>query len=69
MRQTLASVRNAMIARVVREEVKAFFHGARFRRCASCGEKFVPRQRWHFFCEPGCRRYWYRGQFRPRKED
>lgn len=66
---TLQATRDAMIEKMVRRQIRAFLSGNTARDCASCGLLFEPRQRYHFFCSGDCRRRFYRGCFRPRKED
>lgn len=66
---TLATLRARAIAEIVADELARFFRGERRRRCAYCGRLFHPRHSWHFFCRALCRRYFYRGAFRPRLED
>lgn len=68
-RLTLAAMRARVIAEVVADEVARYLKGDLRRRCAYCGRLFRCRMRWHFFCGPECRRYFYRGAFRPRMED
>jgi len=68
-KQTLASVRDAVIREIVSEEVEAYINGVRLRPCACCGRRFKPKMRYHFLCRDACRRLWYRGVFRPRTGD
>ena len=69
-KKTLLDIRNKAILAIVKEEVEAYLaaeFGKVFRRsCATCGNRFIPKMRWHFFCQNECRRIYYRGQFKPR---
>lgn len=68
-RQTLAQVRDSALRRAIAVQINAYVErGVRVRRCAWCGREFEPRSRYHFLAHEHCRRAWYRGVFRPRKE-
>jgi len=67
MKQTLAGLRDSVVQEFVRAALKAYKRGARQRPCAQCAGMFRPRMSYHFLCSDACRRIWYRGVFRPRR--
>lgn len=67
---SLADIRTRALESAIRAEIEAYLKAQKLevdfaRRCAWCGQEFSPRQRFHFFDKPICRRAWYAGQFRP----
>lgn len=62
----LSQYRDRLLSRIIDEEIKAYIQGKKTRPCATCGTRFYPINRYHFFCQGKCRKFWYKGQFRPR---
>jgi hypothetical protein len=70
--KTLLNLRDSAIAKIIEEEVKEYLFAQlnaivpqRYKRsCPTCGVRFHPRNRHHFFNKPDCRKVWYRGVFK-----
>ena len=70
---TLLQMRKRMMKEIIEEMIDNYLWAIDHsnhkitRACATCGKKFHPHNRNHFFHATECRKEFYRGQFMVRK--
>ena len=67
--KSLASTRDAVLKVEIAREIQAYLGGYKKRRCAWCALSFTPTNRYNLFDRPECRKRFYGGVFRPRRDD
>jgi len=60
--------RQRWLKQLIKDAIEETLTGVRFRRCFTCGHRFVAKHNNHFFCESGCRKRWYAGMFVRRRK-